>query len=124
MRGGLSAAELASLRDLLATQRADLTGQVAALERELAGIIDAAALVASDDEHDPDGATIAFERAHVAALLSHARNRLAALGRARERFEDGTYGTCERCGGPIGVDRLAARPATAVCIGCAASGRP
>ncbi|WP_425501247.1 TraR/DksA family transcriptional regulator [Phytoactinopolyspora alkaliphila] len=32
----------------------------------------------------------------------------------------GTYGTCERCRGPIGERRLAARPVARTCITCAA----
>ena len=33
--------------------------------------------------------------------------------------EQGTYGTCERCGGPIDPERLEARPQARTCIGCA-----
>ena len=36
-----------------------------------------------------------------------------------ERIADGTYGTCRRCGRPIGFDRLEARPAADLCIECA-----
>jgi hypothetical protein len=31
-------------------------------------------------------------------------------------FEDGTYGQCEACGGPIDEGRLAALPATRYCV--------
>ncbi|MFI0350201.1 TraR/DksA family transcriptional regulator [Actinomadura sp. 9N407] len=73
-----------------------------------------------DDEHDPEGATIAFERSRVESALHQARGHLADLDRAVERLRDGTYGTCERCGGPIAAARLVARPAARTCITCAA----
>jgi RNA polymerase-binding transcription factor DksA len=38
---------------------------------------------------------------------------------ALARIADGSYGTCERCGEPIGAGRLAARPAARTCIRCA-----
>jgi RNA polymerase-binding transcription factor DksA len=55
----------------------------------------------------------------VAALLSQARDQLVAISRATERLADGSYGACERCGLPIGAERLAARPAAATCVRCA-----
>jgi RNA polymerase-binding transcription factor DksA len=103
----------------LASARADTVEQIAALTADLAGIMDASTDVATDDEHDPEGATIAFERAQVAALLEQARARLADLDEAAERLADGTYGVCERCGQPIAPERLAARPAARTCITCA-----
>jgi RNA polymerase-binding transcription factor DksA len=40
--------------------------------------------------------------------------------RALGRLDDGTYGRCATCGGPIDDDRLASLPATDVCTECAA----
>ena len=73
----------------------------------------------ADDEHDPEGATIAFERQQVAALIEAARRRLADVDAALARREAGGYGVRESCGGPIAPERLAARPAARSCIGCA-----
>jgi len=77
----------------------------------------------ADDEHDPEGATIAFERAQIGALLLEARASLADVDRALARLDDGSYGTCEHCSAPIATERLAARPATRTCIGCATAAR-
>jgi DnaK suppressor protein len=107
------------LRARLRAERAEAGGQAEALRGELEGIIAAQADVATDDEHDPEGATIAFERARVAALLDRAERTVDALDRAVARIDDATYGTCDRCGGPIGAERLAARPAAETCISCA-----
>lgn len=73
----------------------------------------------ADDEHDVEGASIAFERAHVQGLLDRARVRAAALQAALGRLAAGTYGRCEHCGEAIGADRLAARPEAVRCISCA-----
>jgi DnaK suppressor protein len=113
---------MANPRELLLAERAEALTQVAALEREFAGIAEAASAGGTDDEHDPEGATLAFERQHAAALLQAARERVAAIDAALGRLRAGDYGVCTRCGQPIGVDRLAARPAALTCIRCAARG--
>lgn len=95
--------------------------QVAWLEGQLADLVAASASSNADDEHDPEGTTIAFERAQVTSLLRQARRSGEDLQRAVTRIAEGTYGVCEACGGPIGVDRLAARPDAATCIGCASA---
>jgi DnaK suppressor protein len=110
---------VASAREVLLAERADALRRVAALEREFTGIAEAAGAAGTDDEHDPEGATLAFERQHAAALLEQARERLAAIDAALDRVRDGRYGVCDRCGQPIGDERLAARPAALTCIRCA-----
>ncbi|HEU5421466.1 MAG TPA: TraR/DksA C4-type zinc finger protein [Streptosporangiaceae bacterium] len=107
-------------RLLLAGERARTLDRLAGLERELGGIIEAAQAANADDEHDPEGATIAFEREHAAALVSQARAHLAAIDAALSRLAAGSYGTCARCGGAIAAARLAARPTAGTCIDCAA----
>lgn len=109
-------------RQQLMAERADAVRQLAVLRRERDGIIDAAGHSNSDDEHDPEGATIAFERQHVAALLDQAGRRLDAIDAAIGRLDAGTYGRCEHCGQPIDPARLGARPAAAACLRCAIAG--
>jgi DnaK suppressor protein len=77
----------------------------------------------ADDEHDPEGATIAFERAQLGAILQQATGDLAEVDAALERVADGTYGVCDRCGQPIAAARLEARPTARYCIACARTGR-
>ncbi|MGR6319613.1 TraR/DksA C4-type zinc finger protein [Micromonospora soli] len=108
-----------SPREALQRARHETELQIAALTRDLTGVIDASRSSNADDEHDPEGATIAFERAQVAALLSAARRRLAELDAAGERLDGGTYGRCERCGSPIPAERLAVRPSARTCVSCA-----
>ncbi|WP_141585533.1 TraR/DksA C4-type zinc finger protein [Actinomadura sp. WMMA1423] len=109
----------ARTREVLEGERERTLAAVRALERDREGIVESARLSAVDDEHDPEGATLGFERAHVEALLASARGRLDDLDRALERLAAGTYGVCTSCGGPVGAGRLEARPAAALCISCA-----
>lgn len=90
------------------------------LVAELDGVIHAVADVATDDEHDPEGATIAYERARAGALIRQAEDHLGEIRLALARLHDGTYGTCERCGADIAAERLTARPAVRTCVSCAA----
>ena len=114
---------MTTTHEVLLTERASARQRVAALEREFAGLAEAASSAGTDDEHDPEGATLAFERQHAAALLEAAREQVAAVDAALERLADGRYGVCDRCGRPIGEDRLAARPAARTCIDCAGGRR-
>ena len=112
---------MATARELLLAEQARARQRVAALEREFAGLAEAASSAGTDDEHDPEGATLAFERQHAAALLEAAREQVAAAEAALRRLDEGRYGVCERCGQPIGAERLAARPTASTCVRCAAS---
>ncbi len=94
---------------------ADLTG-------DYIGIVEASADSNADDEHDPEGSTIAFERSQVGALVAQARAHLAEVDAALARVEDGRYGVCETCGAPIAPARLEARPVARTCITCASRG--
>lgn len=82
-------------------------------------IVEAARDVATDDEHDPEGHTIAWERQQVAALLAEAREALAGIEAAERRLAAGRYGICTVCAGPIAPERLEALPATPTCVTCA-----
>jgi RNA polymerase-binding transcription factor DksA len=105
--------------DPLEAERAAAQAQIEALTRSFDEVVAASESSNADDEHDPEGATIAFERQQVAALLAAARQRLADVEAALARRDAGGYGICENCGRPIGAERLAARPAARTCIACA-----
>jgi len=76
-----------------------------------------------DDEHDPEGSTLAFERAQVAGQLADAESNLKSLDRALAKLATRNYGVCENCGKAIPRDRLEALPATQSCFDCAAAAR-
>ena len=106
-------------QDPLDEERAATVAQIDALTREFDEVVAASRASNADDEHDPEGATIAFERQQVVALLEQARARLADVEAALARRTAGSYGICESCGRPISAERLAARPAARTCIDCA-----
>jgi DnaK suppressor protein len=105
--------------DPLLAERDAALAQIEALSREFDGVVAASRASNADDEHDPEGATIAFERQQVVALLDQARRRLADVEAVLARRAAGDYGVCESCGRPIAPERLAARPAARTCIECA-----
>ena len=66
------------------------------LERDWTGIVESSAMTSTDDEHDPEGATIAFERAQIETLIERAREHLDEIDDALEPVRTGAYGVCER----------------------------
>jgi DnaK suppressor protein len=111
--------DLAELRSRLADERRLAEAQISAMSSQLEEIIASSQFVATDDEHDPDGSTVAFERSKVSAMLSHSRTRLEEVDAALERMDTGAYGMCESCERPIAVERLMARPVARLCVTCA-----
>ena len=57
-----------------------------------------------------------FDRELDEGLEEGAQQTLDQIDRALAKLDDGTFGTCERCGKPIGEERLRARPWATLCI--------
>lgn len=106
-------------RARLLEERSDVLGMGRDLASSFEDIVEAAKDSNLDDEHDPEGSTIAAERQLVAALGRSAADRLDQIDAALARLDNGTYGRCLGCGDDISVGRLEARPATPLCITCA-----
>ena len=100
----------------LAALREETLASLAELGLRIDAVTAARADANTDDEHDPEGATIAFERSQADALRAAARARLADIDAALERLAAGTYGRCVVCGTPIPEPRLQARPFAATCL--------
>ena len=90
-----------------------------AMRQDFDSIVEASRSSNADDEHDPEGTTVAFERAQVVALLAQFESRLNEIESAFLRHRQGRYGTCDRCGEAIAEERLLALPAASTCIRCA-----
>lgn len=102
------------------TERADsATRQLGSLQRQLAAMIEASRGDNADDEHDPEGSTIAFERQQLVSLLDRAEHSRRDALRALEQLDAGTYGICATCSEAIAPERLEARPEATECIDCA-----
>lgn len=69
-----------------------------------------------------DSAHSTAERARVLSVVKALKSNLRWVNRALKKMELGTYGTCERCGDPIAIERLEALPWAILCIGCMQKG--
>jgi RNA polymerase-binding transcription factor DksA len=110
-------------QSVLTTVRAEqerTARQVESLEHVVASIVEASELTSTDDEHDPEGTTIAYERAQAIALLRQAREDLDALAVTRVQLESAQVVVCSVCGRTIDLERVATLPTTSRCIRCAA----
>jgi DnaK suppressor protein len=111
--------ERRTIRSALVAELSRAGEQAVSLARQFDDIVAAAEMSNTDDEHDPEGTTIAFERAQVSALYTQAVRDAAALRRTLADLDDEEFGACEQCGCPIGFERLVALPATRRCVECA-----
>lgn len=108
-----------AIREVLNRERADTLARIRAMQADVDAIVSASANANADDEHDPEGSTIAYERAQAAALLAGAQANLGNLDCALARLSAGDYSVCERCHSQISAERLAALPAVRTCFDCA-----
>lgn len=106
-------------RARLEEERRRTVERLAALRGDYRGFVDASRDTNADDEHDPEGATIAFEREQVGSLVRAAEDHLRQVDAALDRVSAGTYGGCAVCGRPIPPERLEVRPTATTCVGCA-----
>ena len=67
-------------------------------------------------QHLADTGSDTFEREKDFSILEQVEAELADVERALKRLDDGSYGTCEACGGAIADERLEAMPATRFCV--------
>ena len=68
---------------------------------------------------DPnDRASLESDRNFELRIRDRERKLIAKMQEAIKRIDDGTFGLCDTCGGPISEKRLQARPVTTLCIDC------
>jgi DnaK suppressor protein len=68
---------------------------------------------------DPnDRATLESDRNFELRIRDRERKLLVKIQEAIKRLDDGVFGICNDCGGPISEKRLIARPVTTQCIDC------
>ncbi|ROP61519.1 TraR/DksA C4-type zinc finger protein [Curtobacterium sp. PhB115] len=103
-------------RTALDAERARNERLLADVERSMRDVSDARQDANSDDEHDPEGATLAWERGSLGAVRDGARLRVQQVDAALARLDAGTYGICTVGGEPIAAARLAAVPWAATCV--------
>ena len=115
--------DLEAATERLREQGEQVRSRLETMTKNLQSLFAASAGSNADDEHDPEGPTIAYERAQLSALIEAAREDLAAIEAATHRLNHSGYGICEVCHQPIPVPRLDARPTARTCLQHAAPGR-
>jgi len=103
-------------RAALLAERARNERLLTEVERSMRDVSDARQDANSDDEHDPEGATLAWERGSLGAVRDGAEQRVRQVDAALARLDAGTYGRCTVGGEPIPQARLAAVPWAATCV--------
>lgn len=81
-------------------------------------LLEATGELSSYDNHPADHGDITFERSKDLALCDNNATLLSMIRDALDRVEQGTYGTCDRCGREIAEERLEAFPYTTLCVDC------
>lgn len=105
--------QLDDLRAQLQAERDDLVAQLAAL-----GIGEQAEEIVYDANF-ADSSQVTAEKGETTALAATLQETLDAVEAALARMDEGSYGTCKRCGKQISPARLEAMPSTTRCIDCA-----
>ena len=105
-------------RTRLEEERARLVNAVEFLVRENPGSLEdeLGEIAAGNDNHLGDLATSTYDRELDESLEEGAQQTIGDIQLALAKIEDGTYGTCEVCGRPIGAERLTAIPWARFCI--------
>lgn len=109
-------AELAEVRDELTAEVTRVRAELAEIAQDLEGLVRNPGDGAGDDHADVGAAN--FEREHEISLARKSAELLSQSEKALARMDDGTYGVCESCNGPIGKLRLQAFPRATLCMTC------
>jgi DnaK suppressor protein len=111
-----TAGELTEVTETLTAEVAGLRAEILQAEAAIADRLRDPVGEAGDDQADLGAKT--FEREQELALAQNARSLLMQNEQALARITDGSYGTCESCGEPIGKARLMAFPRAILCVTC------
>ena len=112
------------IRDQIRAERRRLQSLVESLTANLDDLTKAADASPPDDEHDPEGHTIAFERSQLTGRRDSYLRTIAELIAAETRLDDPQSALCEACAEPIPHERRLAVPTTTQCVECARTGPP
>lgn len=118
-QAAIDTATIDELRVRLVDERKAATAAIESSKDAMASFLHARRGVEVDDEHDPEGATLAVQFAETSALLGNSRHHLDEVNAALARMTSGSYGSCALCGIDIPLARLEARPFAAHCVRCA-----
>jgi RNA polymerase-binding protein DksA len=115
-RKPLTPAERKEMRGVLLAERRRLEAEIAEAVEDLNELLRDSGDGSGDDQADAGSKT--FEREHEMSVANNSRDLLEQVEHALARIADGSYGTCESCGLPIGKMRLEAFPRATLCVDC------
>lgn len=111
--------KLKSLRKALEKRKAEIEGDVSFMEDEMRAIgVDQDEENGSLGNHFADDGSNVAEAERIVTVSEDFDVILHQINAALERMDEGTYGTCQRCGKQIAAARLNAFPYVAYCINC------
>jgi DnaK suppressor protein len=103
---------IAKFKKLLLKQREEIVGEVKQ-------IVESSKEMGQDGIQDiGDEASNIYNKQVLLSLNENERVRLQEVDESLDRIENGTYGICEECGGPISLKRLEVRPVAKYCVPC------
>jgi RNA polymerase-binding protein DksA len=115
----LDKATLAKIKEQLQGERVDLQRQQQELEQDsFEGSQSDMTGEVGLDEDFADAGTATFDRERDLSIRNNIRDLIEQIDRALSRIDDGSYGSCERCGQPIDAARLKALPHASLCLDC------
>ncbi len=109
---GLDKKTLARFKKILLKEREQIVGEVKQF-------IESSMEMGQDGIQDiGDEASNIYNKQILLSLNESERIRLKEVDESLDRIENGTYGICEECGGPISLKRLEVRPVAKYCVPC------
>jgi RNA polymerase-binding protein DksA len=105
-------------RTLLLEERRRVANGLHHLHEQNSGSIEDETEEETYDNHLADSATSTLNREIDYTLEENSEHVLAAIEEALRRIDEGSFGTCARCGKPIAEERLEAIPYAIRCIDC------
>jgi DnaK suppressor protein len=108
--------DLERFRRVLESERERLLHAAKAVHHDGSLLEETGDLAIGSGDHLADSATETYLRELDGGLEETAGHVIVEIDAALARIEDGTYGLCSACGGPIGEERLEAVPYATLCI--------
>jgi len=103
---------IAKFKKILLKEREQIVGEVKQ-------IVESSKEMGQDGTQDiGDEAANIYNKQVLLSLNENERTRLREVDESLDRIENGSYGVCEECGGPISLKRLEVRPVAKYCVPC------
>lgn len=107
-----------ALKKQLLVERERLQHEIAELDAELSESLEESSEESPYDQHMAETAAVTLDREIDLTIQDNARASLSQIDRALAKLENGSYERCDKCGKPIGKERLQAAPFATLCIDC------